>query len=157
MDMACPECGSQQTQTVSMAYAAGTSRGRTVGMGIAAVGDGLMPAMIGGKTRSQTDLARRLAPPLPRVSQGGWAGLAGILLAGMTAATMHENGIPADQFLPVAVAIVLASIVLAVWMGMRARAYNGSTHRKLMDQWNASWVCLRCGQRWRPDAKTGQL
>jgi hypothetical protein len=53
----CPACGGVDTQRVQMAWAAGTSRAKGRGVGVAFAEEGLIPIVSGSGTRTQTELA----------------------------------------------------------------------------------------------------
>ena len=82
---ACTQCGSSETQRVSLAYELGTSSGWQAGVGVGASrGTGIIGGLTGGVGASSTELAKRLAPPsepeAPEDPQGcGWFALVAML------------------------------------------------------------------------------
>jgi ribosomal protein L37AE/L43A len=144
---ACPSCGSEQTQRAAMAYAAGTTVGKTIGGAIAFAGDDIVPVLGASNTESQTDLAASLSPPRPKKIHAVWILVTGLVAATLCAGFTIDQRSPAWQFWVVFVAIMVCFVLLAVRQANKATEHNRTAHRSALGRWNALWICHRCGHR----------
>ena len=139
---ACPHCQSTEIQRFSVAYQSGISQINTKSAGIGMSLSGKVG--IGGaktKGQSQTELSRMTAPP-KKLTYGIWIG------CGFVASFFLSFLF--NQILPQEIADGLAifgSAGLALYFMYRSFRYNRDVHPKLMQQWNNSWVCFRCGHK----------
>lgn len=138
---ACPRCGSDQIQALSLVHNAGSITGRTVGgaLGITAGGD---VGYLGGSgvTSSRSALAVRAAPPQPEATDGliGLAAL--LLLGGLILGAYWEMMVPAAG-----IGLVLAA---AVWYRKVTGPdrYNRDVYPGLVERWRRTFMCGRCGE-----------
>jgi hypothetical protein len=143
-----------------MAWAAGTSEGKSRGGGIIFDGEGFLPAGAGGRTTTQTKLARRLSPPK---RPSGWAStilLTGFIVAvvfggfaALLASSIWEDT-PAG-LLAIAGALVwfflmVPTLVLAYHTHHHADARKRARWEQIIALWRRCWVCLRCGSWFEP-------
>jgi len=169
---ACPRCGSDQTQTAAVIYAAGTSESisRTHGGGLAFGEAEWTPILGGGKTRSkrQTELAKLLSPPDSPKTQTGCARIgsifaisAALILLPFTIAVTFFDGLGKDSGGP---AIVFGLIVMVAWIvgSIFAACYVVDWSMRIpwsptklkarqrayeddLEIWNRTCFCHRCG------------
>lgn len=141
---ACPHCQSTEIQRFSVAYQSGISQINTKSAGIGMSLSGKVG--IGGaktKGQSQTELSRTTAPP-KKLTYGIWIGCGFVLwflLTGLIGSIIPNSG---------AIAGTLAMIVgwgVALYFMYKSFLYNRDVHPKLMQQWENSWVCFRCGHK----------
>ena len=156
---ACPKCGSDDTAACSSVYEAGTSdsRSESAHVGAAVASGRLIPA--GGLSstsgRSQTALARRVAPPEKKAAEGhlyGGVGCLAVLGLATLGAVLPGVG---DDINPGAGMWVVVGIGVVVGLGLVAQGvemkkYNDEEWPALHRQWRAEWVCLRCGRTFQP-------
>ena len=139
---ACPHCQSTEIQRFSVAYQSGISQinTKTAGIGMSLSGK----VGIGGaqtKGQSQTELSRTTAPP-KKLTYGIWFVCGCIVWAFLS--------IFLGSYLPLEIANILATIGgggLALYFMRKSFLYNRDVHPKLMQQWENSWVCFRCGHK----------
>ena len=139
---ACPHCQSTEIQRFSVAYQSGTSQinTKTAGIGMSLSGK----VGIGGaqtKGQSQTELSRTTAPP-KKLTYGIW------IVCGFVASFFLSFLF--NQILPQTLADGLAisgSVGLALYFMYRSFRFNRDVYPKLMQQWENSWVCFRCGHK----------
>jgi hypothetical protein len=138
--MQCTQCGSEQTQRLEVIYEQGTTTIRTQSTSVGAAGNGNFGAGTATTTTSgiqQTKLASRAAPPQRKSKVGGVCLLLlGIWLNWMG---MHLND-TGWLMLPGMAALAGGFLLL-----QRATAYNRDVFPPLYRQWQASWLCHRCG------------
>jgi hypothetical protein len=150
----CPKCQSENVQAMPVAYHAGVSNidttsksGPRLGVGLA--GGGLGVGVLGGgrtKTKgiSVSSLSEQLAPPVQMTSglkKIGCLSLLGVCLVTFVAAA-SQNGIATT------IVFLAALIGAGYWIYYsidKAHKYNQNVFPGLMDTWNQSWFCLRCG------------
>ncbi|HOF18824.1 MAG TPA: zinc-ribbon domain-containing protein [Phycisphaerae bacterium] len=156
----CPQCGATDAQKVSLVWESGTSNTSSSTLGAAFDGDGnLMPFLAGSSGKHQTQLAARLAPPEPQKDSSTLLVIVGIgfgAIAVTFGITAYGEVVGLCVFWPVGMLILAGGIVLAVRAKRQAKAYNATVFRPAMARWNASWICLRCGEKFVP-GKTSDL
>ena len=119
-------------------------------------GDGFLPVLTGGKTKTQTELARRLTPPKPKQDHLFVTVGLGILaaFAAWAALTTISQDRPHPLWALLAIvtpAVILGGTVYAsVAQYASAKRYNSTTYRPLIDAWRKAWVCLSCGDWFFP-------
>jgi len=149
--MKCPYCESEDCKKVSLVYESGTSAGSFTGVGAGVGGSsgglGAGGAAFGGKTSTQTLLARRLAPPPDPQNVGAMAVFAGFIA--ILALIYSVSGDSVSSF-GLGVAAVLG--VLAIGAGISYAGQKKGYPQKLA-RWQGSWICLRCGKDWWEDEK----
>ncbi len=148
MSYACPQCGSQNTQRLSLAYSSGLSTVdlRTGGIGVGIGSNTIIPTF-GGDWSSgsvQTQLSKSAAPPSKKKYRWAlyWALLGpavvylpGAILEGIWGRSMSSFlGEWMIAFVPLGV----------LWIVLHAFFYNRIVWPKLMKSWTESFVCLRC-------------
>ena len=154
MPLECPNCQSDNIQAVSVAYHAGVTNINTrskhsAHLGIGLAGGGLgVGVLSGGKTRTQgvsvSNLSQQLTPPskmdadLKRI---GCLGLLALVLAIVWGAAAG-NGTAMGILL---VAAIGGSSAWAFHAYHKAFEYNRDVLPGLLETWNRSWLCLRCG------------
>lgn len=149
---ACPHCQSTEIQRFSVAYQSGISQINTKSAGIGMSLSGKVG--IGGaktKGQSQTELSRMTAPPKKR-TYGIWIGCGFVLwflLAGLVGSIIPNpgalDGTLVDSILKTL--ITIGAWTPALFLMYKTFLYNRDVHPKLMQQWNNSWVCFRCGHK----------
>lgn len=136
--MQCTQCGSEQTQRLEVIYEQGTTTIRTQSTSVGAAGNGNFGAGTATTTTSgiqQTKLASRAAPPQRKSKVGGVC----LLLLGILLGWM---GVGNSGWL-----LLLGGVALAGGFQLlqRAAIYNRDVFPPLYRQWQASWLCHRCG------------
>ena len=144
MNLACPKCTSAEVRKLSMIYNEGLSIINTVSSGTA-VGYGGGGTAFGSHSshttgRQQTALSRQAAPPEKKhwILWSSAAAISGLIALG---------GIAHPSFWT----LVFAG--LAVWSVKKAisgKAYNADVHPGLMNRWEQSFMCNRCGETFVP-------
>ena len=134
MSKQCPKCGATDMVKASLVHEAGTSDIKSVTVGAGAGGGGLGVGAVKSTGKSQSLLAKRVAPP-----EGNFPGLmlfvlGGILLSG---ACLYV-GTPWWLWL---LALVLLFALLYPMIMKDARA-----HEALLSEYNLKWLCQRCGE-----------
>lgn len=144
----CPKCGSEQVQALSLIHGAGTSTGRTFGGGFGMTGDGEIGAVQGAAfTSSQSALSQRAAPPEQKAISG-LLGLAVLLLIGGVAI-----GSMTDRTL-VGVVAGFAMFGLVAFLAFDGPvAYNREEWPRLMERWQRTFMCGRCGEFFEVDPR----
>lgn len=139
----CPHCGSDQVQRYSVAFAGGISDVNTNTVGVGLTGNGL--GVGGAKTRgtSQTALSMSVAPP-EKYGYGkeilkafGIVILANLVL-GMTIGNNAFAGV---------LSWVAGGAYLYFHTYQKYYNYNKNIWPKEMEQWEHSWLCMKCGNR----------
>src|ERR1035437_3413141 len=149
----CPDCGSDNTQRVSLAYQAGVSTGLSLsvggikGGGHKALGGGVK---IGG---TSSDLWKSLRPPKkkslvrPIVNGVFLFSFAAVYIASEMINPPEPVGISGWVFLLVLIAFGIWCIRLVI---MRIKS-NTEVFPTLLKSWNTEFICLRCSRRFRVD------
>ena len=146
----CPQCGSEQTQRISVLISAQTTEGSYQGSSLSfSTGGGLGVGSHIGQTRSRSELARRFIqddPPsnFTKELAGGIAVLLVTAIAGFAIQSWKGLG------------PVLAFAGLGVFLLFLHGAGRVARQRAL-DAWHwrktyleHAWFCHRCGHDWRP-------
>jgi hypothetical protein len=143
MSLACPVCGSENTQKVSLIYSAGTSSTNSTTIGAGVVGHKGAVGLGSTQSNAQSALAQRCAPPQKRDAdrQGCWA-LLGIIPAMILAAIFNSN------LLGIVAWLLLAGALLASTRG--AMRYNREVYPRQYEAWNKRMLCLRCDNMFSP-------
>jgi len=132
--LSCPSCGSENSQKLSLAVHAGTSTSTTttaiIGGASGHFGQGL--ALSGGTTTSQ--LAKTHAEPKKKPV---FLPLFLVLPVAGVLALIHW----------IAGAAVLLPFVVKSWLNL---SYNQDVQPKLHAEWSAKFICLRCGNIFKP-------
>lgn len=149
---ACPHCQSTEIQRFSVAYQSGISQinTKTAGIGMSLSGK----VGIGGaqtKGQSQTELSRTTAPP-KKLTYGIWIGCGFVLwflLAGLVGSIIPNPGALDGTLVGslVKTLIAIGAWTPALYFMRKSFLYNRDVHPKLMQQWENSWVCFRCGHK----------
>jgi hypothetical protein len=140
IDLRCPRCGSDQTQSVSVAYAQGTSSfaGAERGLWAYASGD----VAVGGERfrgASHTTLAQTLAPPQYRTYRSVFGLAVVVWLATwvvLAALDVEWQAAPLST-IGALVALVAAYRPIARW--------NNRDCPRLRAEWERKFFCYRCG------------
>jgi len=127
MDCTCPSCTSGQTQRLSIIYAGG---------------------MLRTKRRSMHTTASLLAAPPKPVTYAG--PLVAIFFTCLVIGALIISRLPSDSWLVRsapgnALQAAFLFVPMILWV-IRAYRYNATTGAKLLDQWQRSFQCNRCGQ-----------
>ena len=127
MNCNCPSCTSGQTQRLSVIYEAGVMRANRRSM--------------------QTAASRRAAPPPPMTYAGP---LVAIFFTCLVIGAVAISRLPPDSWLVRsepgnALQAAFLFVPMILWV-IRAYRYNGTTWRQLLDHWQRSFQCNRCGQ-----------
>lgn len=149
MSYACPQCGSQNTQRLSLAYSSGLSTVdlRTGGIGVGIGSNTIIPTF-GGDWSSgsvQTQLSKSAAPPSKKKYRWAlyWI-LVGPFLVYLPWALLEQiYGSSRMLHLLGEWTIVLVPIGV-VWILWRSLAFNRHAWPRLMRSWSRQFICLRC-------------
>lgn len=137
---ACPQCGGSQTMKVSLAHAQGTTTSIFGGLSSA----GNQTGTFGGAVVNQTALAKLLAPPkTPSIGCFSVGIVAFVCFQLVIGGASSGNG---GLMLIALLGGPILVIVLARWN----RAKQMPEYERARDEWERSWVCLRCGQIFLP-------
>jgi hypothetical protein len=133
---------------------AGTTTGRAGGGGFAIGDDGIIPVFGGGRVKTQTDLARSVAPPKPMEDWSAWFVIGGVVAAMVLLIMCFNAKLPkAASILTGATALTLG-LVGAVTFSRRVKTFNSTIHRRALETWKTLWICHRCGFRFLPGQAT---
>lgn len=144
--MKCPKCGSEHTQAIKMAIAAGTTSGSVVGAGIGLSGS-LGAGM--GITGSSTALAQSLmAGPKSKVNYllvGRWYIYVGIFSVVLGIMSFFSDGaINVFSFM-----LGIPFLLVGWYYSMKRPPDTSAWEAKYRLQENG-WICYRCGETWLP-------
>lgn len=135
-ELKCGQCGSPDIQKASVIYDGGTSTGSSISAGSV----GGRGALMSTSTSSQTNLAKKLAPP-PRMTIGQMIGhvLAIAFFGGLTLLNLLEG----DDNLTFAFgfAIFTGIFVLSMTKGLK----NNALFPQKFAEYNRLWHCHKCG------------
>ena len=149
----CPACGSDNTQRLSTAYMAGVSQFSAVTSGFG------WARRFGGASGwttgvSQTQMSQSVAPPAKR---SYWQGVVLVATSPLLAALAAEGCRRIAELLhlnlrfgDLATAWFLLIVIAAIVLLTKAFSYNSGTWPKLLQLWNMSFSCSRCGQIFTP-------
>ncbi len=142
-DLTCQKCGSLNLRKLSLVYESGravshsTSSGAGIGIGFGGIGVGVGGGS--GRTTTHTTTSLRAAPP-PKKRWGVFIGLAIICM-------------------------FLTSVSWVFWLGpvvfgfliRQAAAFDRNVWPSLYRQWDASYLCDRCGCMGIPQLSSAQI
>lgn len=151
--LACPQCHSNETQSVPIVYAGGTSTSNTVAIG---GGLGIGPVIGGGRSVSRTNLAQRLAPPAQRLNNpygvNGGVGCPVALLCIVLAGVVSASLLSADTSNPNIFLVLLAAVApfFLGWLVMHFpwTDWEKREERRYVlahERWSKQYFCHRCG------------
>lgn len=137
--MICAHCGSPDLQKLSLVCESGishistTTAGGGIGIGAMGIGVGVGRGQTRGSQVSQ--IALRAAPPRPwNSSAGAWA----VIFFIVTIISFFKGWYQAGF-------IVAILTILAGWVSRNVFRYNREVFPRLWAEWDASYLCLRCG------------
>ena len=132
LDLACPSCGSENTQKLSLTVGGGTLSNKALTIG-GSQGGGLLAAST--SSSSTTKLAEAHAPPQKRSIFGtfGCCMLLAALVAAFTSST--------------AIAFGLGIAVIWVILNM---IHNAKVYPPALARWQKLYLCLRCSELFTP-------
>ena len=142
MNLACPKCTSTEVRKLSLIYNEGLSIINTVSQGTGVAmgsGGGMAFGSSSSHTtgRQQTALSKQASPP-DKKHWILWTSAA--LFSGMMGLSgLSHPGVGNLFFLGLA--------VLAGRFALQGKAYNAEVHPGLMQRWEQSWMCNRCGEK----------
>ncbi len=142
---ACPQCQSDNTVKCSVAHASGSSTGMFSGLGMDGGGHA---GVLGGSSASQTLLAQKLAPPvMESVGCLFWLVSFGpgmmFILGGLACLSETVGG----GLMLLTGGLALCAI--PIWKSWEIEAKRPEYERQFRE-WDAAWVCLRCGHIFVP-------
>lgn len=144
----CPRCHSDNTASFPMIYQGGTTTGN-----FSALSYGTNAGVIGtgGKTKSQSLLAQQTAPPQKQNNGCLHAFITVLILFGsMFVFTLVMTALVGESSLTGLLAFIfgmVATIFYAVHINRNSKAEN-KVWREQIAQWEKSWMCLKCGNKW---------
>jgi hypothetical protein len=148
----CPRCNSGDTASCAMVYAQGTSSGQISASGIA-YDRGYVVGQAYGSMSSSSALAQVVAPPQRlRLGQIGCLNLVVAIVLSLPAFLFLNFVMPQGTMngsLMMLPGILLLPFFLMHYVRQRIR------HDAELKRWAATWMCLRCGNRWVPTDKEG--
>ena len=118
MKHTCPKCNSDQIQTFRMAFETGTSTDVSHTIGGGAAGGNLGGGVAATSGLRMSALAQQVMPPQKQtVGCGLW--------------------VASIFFFPI--------FFYAVYKTIQASKWNKEVYPKLYEEWENSWICLKCG------------
>lgn len=145
MNLACPKCTSAEVRKLSMIYSEGLSTISAMSTGSSSgfsssgsVGFGTHTTHTSG--RQQTALSKQAAPPEKKhwILWSSAAAISGLIALG---------GLSHPSFWT----LVFAGLtVLSVKNAISGKAYNAEVLPGLMQRWEKSFMCNRCGETFQP-------
>lgn len=148
--MKCPDCGSENVQSLKMIYELGTSKidttssGSVTGFGVG-TGAGVAYGVTAGTTTGaqQTEAAKQAAPPVRKnFSEPGCVILMGIGVGLLSLVAANVSSLAAM--------LGFLSCATCLWGGGRLlwkhQKWNEKEWPKLHEKWLNSWRCLKCGR-----------
>ena len=141
--MNCPNCKSDNTQTLAMIFDAGTTTGTSVSRTHGGGFFNILPtfrAKSKTKSVSQSNLAIKAAPPEKKKI------VASILIA-IIALLLAFGQISPFNFMFV---VFLVIAIVAGYLAYLAMDYNKKTWPGEFEKWQKSWKCHKCGNVWIP-------
>lgn len=155
LDYSCPQCGSDKTVGLPVLYASGTSETESFSVYVGTKGnEGVIPTF--GTT--QTLAARQFAPPQKKSSQVAGFIVLGLMflafggffaLAGSTASGPEASGYSQIGWGTIVIGLLIA-ITTAIISHKNAKTYNETVWWPLYQEWQASFLCERCGTIFQP-------
>jgi hypothetical protein len=153
MKFSCPECGSENTQRQSLAYAGGTAEIEDSGIVSGSNGS----ASYSGTSTASTPLAQRCRPPeRPRFFAeviGGPLGCGAVASWGVLSlltviGLVHDWTFKTWCVLALAIAVPLGLFFFSGWR-RKAQKYPSA-----LAEYERSWICHRCGRSWSQKAES---
>jgi hypothetical protein len=155
--MICPSCHTTDVARCCVIYAQGTSSATSQATGSSYIpGLGFDQTTIYGSVSSSTSLAKVVAPPeRPRLREVGCLTLIAAVVLGVPVHYVirwiegwfgFSEG-PWDL-------LALAPGLLAAPFFVVLHVISRQAYQREIQQWGATWVCLRCGHRWIPEGKS---
>ncbi len=149
MDLRCPNCGSIDLKKASLVYKEGSSRikarSRLRGLSFGDEGPNVVVGTSVTNGTYQTDLSKRLRPP-KKWSYGRL--LLGAALVALASLIFYVHVVMSSwtksSGMSVAVLAVLGFSVLLIASFLTWR-HNQLVYPRQFAEWNASWLCSRCG------------
>lgn len=129
-DFCCPNCGSENVQSLPIIYQSGSS-------GTSAV-TGATNFIAVTKGNTMTDLARSVAPPQPKEVNDTWATIS----LGAAVICMFIG------LIPIAIICFVLAVILFIPVN-NAKEYNEKQFPIEYDNWRNSYLCHRCGTVFR--------
>jgi hypothetical protein len=143
MPVSCPQCNTEDTQRLSLAYESGisdvntTSSGTGIGFGSGGIGIGIGSSQTHGI--AQTVLSQRAAPPF----KASYLLILKRWFIALILATVFMLIINASGMLERVISLAIHAT--AVFALFRATAFNHNQWPVLFQKWQQSYICLRCG------------
>jgi hypothetical protein len=150
MDAKCPNCGSDQTQSVQMMMQAGTTRGTSttsmsgVGIGFSG-GIGIGVGSASSSTFSQSDLVRKFRLPGCPHRSAALPIIAALL--GMASLMLWKYSLYGPALYLMAIGAILMVIFMAQGPSIKRQQEEWHKRRVYLSR---AWLCHRCGQDWIP-------
>jgi hypothetical protein len=139
LTLACPKCGASEVRKLSLIYDEGRStirtQSQTVGAGFSGGGMGFGSASTSTTGQQQTALSKQAAPPARKM----W------LLWGAVAVVSGFMALGGLRHPGFGTLVLIAIVAWAARSAMRGREYNATVHPGLLERWQRSWMCNRCG------------
>ena len=149
VELRCPQCDSSDLRKVSLAYQEGLwqvdTRIRLIGLAFGSGGPSVLIGKAAAKGAQQTELSKRLRPPM-KWSCGKvvlWFAL--VLLAFLIgyvhvvmASTHLVSSVPGEMFGLALLGLMIAGPAI-VWR------HNHFVYQRALERWDRSFVCGRCG------------
>lgn len=148
MDLCCPKCSSTDLKKVSLAYQEGLfrvdTRTRMLGFLFASGGPDVMVGRATTSGVQQSALSKSLAPPTK------WSYLKLILwsaaisfVALVAYIRVVMTSPPPVSSLPVKIYVAVAPLMF-IFLFVSIWRHNHSTYRRQYNEWDHSFICLRC-------------
>lgn len=131
MPVTCIKCGSDDTQTLAMAWQFAEGTGNTK----------LLAAIV--------------QPPCPKGDIVGGIVIVGILGGAILFVAVMANTNMIGLGLGLMAGSWVISILLAILNGRSVKRHNAKFYGPAYAKWQRTWICRRCGQRMIPPAKGG--
>jgi hypothetical protein len=156
--MNCPLCDANDTARCVMVYSQGTFTGSSSASGSSyQSGYGYSPTHAYGHASGSSALAQVVAPPTrPRLKDTGCLVIVGsVVFAIATFLLVRELGrllgASEDSATTWAVGLMFLPGLLLIPYGLFSYVVNRLHYSRLIKEWAATWICLRCGHRWIPE------
>lgn len=151
LDCRCPNCGNEQTQSVQVLVAGGTTHGAIQGGSVSySQGDNLGGSAFSGKTKSQTQLAAKFVMPKRPSSRSGLL-LSGILLTLIGIINFSASKGEAAGCGVVAL-FIGAGLIVGFISDQRSLPRRQANWDHRANYLSRAWFCHRCGHDWAPEA-----
>ena len=144
----CPKCASPETRSFEMTYLSNTSTGSLVAGSYNFSGGGA--TITTGKLSQQSNLAGYVQPPIAPTMGMGLV-IVGVVIALFFGMFLMGNLIRANY----AAFGLFVMLGLPIFAGYQCYRYEKigylrrfAVFNSQLEQWRASWICMRCGHRW---------